>query len=78
MLKPTPEQIRAIANMAHNSNWDVVVDWVRDSLIKQSIANNSSVGETTVKNQGRNLELKELLDHIQKVPQYIENERAKK
>lgn len=73
MLKPSNDVIRAMANLTGNPNWDTFTNWVQDSLFAQSVANNSTVGDAVIRNQGRNLELDELLKHIRKSPTYTEN-----
>jgi hypothetical protein len=73
MIQPTPNVIRAIINLESNSFWKEMVGWIQDSLVTQSIANNNSIGETTIKNQGRNLELAELLKHIKAAKGYEQN-----
>jgi hypothetical protein len=73
MIRPTDNQIRAIINLESNTFWKEVVSWIESSLITQSIANNASVGEVTIKNQGRNQELQDLLKHINKVREYEAN-----
>jgi hypothetical protein len=78
MIQPTPNVIRAIINLESNSFWKEMVGWIQDSLVTQSIANNNSIGETTIKNQGRNLELAELLKHIKAAKGYEQNAKDAK
>lgn len=73
MIKPNDKVIRAMNNLAGNISWQEITEWISDSLIQQSVANNSASGETTVKTQGRNLELAELLKHIKNSHVYQEN-----
>jgi len=75
MLKPSTETIKAIINLESNPFWKEVVKWLNDSLISQSIQNNKNRGEDTIKMQGRNIEIAELLHHIKESRTYAENER---
>ena len=78
MIKPTPDVIRAIINLESNVMWQTVVKWIETSLIKQSLANNAFRGEDTVKGQGRNMELDELLKYINKARDYQDNAKDTK
>jgi hypothetical protein len=71
MIKPDGEILRAIAGQRHSSQWDTIVQWMRDSLIDQSLRNNYLTGEYTIKGQGRALELDELLNYIDKAEEYL-------
>lgn len=78
MIKPSDDVIRAIINLESNVMWKEIVSWIEKSLIKQSLANNSSVGENTIKGQGRNMELDELLKYINKARDYQDNAKDTK
>jgi hypothetical protein len=73
MLKPTEKQIRAILNLEGNVSFEEIIDWINESLISQSIANNHAMGELAIKGQGRNLELEEILKHIKNSRTYQKN-----
>jgi len=73
MLKPDEKIIRAIINLESNVSFQEIVKWIEDSWLKQSVANNKLSGEATIKGQGRNLELEELLTHIRKCREYEAN-----
>jgi 3-dehydroquinate dehydratase len=73
MIKPTEKVIRAMHNLENNPSWQEIVEWISNSLITQSVANNSSKGEETIKMQGRNLELQEILKHYSNREGYINN-----
>jgi len=78
MIKPSDKVIRAVIALEGNTFWAEILDWLHDSLITQSIANNSSTGEVSVKNQGRNLELQELLKFIKQARAFQENAKEAK
>lgn len=73
MIKPSESIIRALGQLENNPAWQEIVKWIDDSLVKQSIDNNYKSGEETIKNQGRNLELDELVKHISKTHIYKNN-----
>jgi hypothetical protein len=73
MIKPSEKVIRAMLNLENNLSWQEIVSWIEESLLAQSIANNNSIGEQTIKNQGRNQELAEIVKHIKNRNQYQEN-----
>lgn len=74
MIKPTNEVIKSIVNLESNPFWKEIVQWFKDSLVEGSIKNNKSIGENTLKGQGRNLELEDILEHISKARTYLENQ----
>lgn len=78
MIKPNEDVIRALSNLEGNFNWRVITEWINESLFAQSVKNNHSKGEDTVKMQGRNLELEELLKHIKNSGTYKENLKEKR
>ena len=78
MIKPSDDTIRAIINLESNVMWQEIVSWIERSLIKQSLANNSFTGEATIKGQGRNMELDELLKYINKARDYQDNAKDTK
>jgi hypothetical protein len=73
VIKPNDKVIRAINNLDGNLSWQEITGWIEESLFTQSVANNSSCGEVTIKNQGRNLELAEILKHIKNFKTYQNN-----
>ena len=73
MIKPAPDTLRAISNLAGNPNWQVFIQWVDESAILQSIKGNKTRGEETIIMQGRNLELESLLNYITKASEYLRN-----
>jgi hypothetical protein len=73
MNKPTDEVARAISSLENNPMFVELVQWIKDSLIDQSIKNNNNKGEDTIKMQGRNLELEELVKHIENATTYVQN-----
>jgi hypothetical protein len=73
MIKPNNEVIKSIINLESNPFWKEIVKWLNASLIDGSIKNNKSIGEETIKRQGRNLELEDILEHISKARIYQEN-----
>lgn len=78
MLKPTEKIARALMNLDSNLSWQEIIQWIKDSLYEQSIANNHTLGADTIKMQGRNLELEELLKHIENRYQYQSNLKGRK
>lgn len=70
MIKPSDTVIRAIINLDNNLSFEEIVAWIRDSLYAQSIAANHLQGEATIKAQGRNLELEEILKHVKNAHDY--------
>lgn len=72
MIKPSDNVIRAILNLDNNLSFEEITTWIRDSLYTQSIAMNHLQGEATIKAQGRNLELEEILKHIKNAHNYQE------
>ena len=78
MLKPNENVIRALINLEGNISWNEIVAWIDKSLLTQSIANNKLTGEATIKGQGRNLELEDLLTHIRKCREYELNAKETK
>jgi len=70
MIKPSENVIRAIIGLEGNTFWKEVVAWVNKSLMTQSLSANKLSGEATIKMQGRNLELEELITHISKAREY--------
>ena len=73
MIKPNEEIARAILNLQDNSSFELLAKWIHDSAVDISIRNNASVGDMTLKNQGRALELYELLGHLEKAYTYLMN-----
>jgi hypothetical protein len=73
MIKPSSSTARAISNLESNPNWKVFIQWVDESAILQSIKGNRMRGEETIINQGRNLELEDLLKHISRASDYLKN-----
>ena len=73
MIKPSDKVIRAMKNLEGNVSWQEITGWIEESLFTQSVANNSSCGEATIKNQGRNLELAEILKHVKNLKIYQDN-----
>ena len=75
MIKPNESQIRSLVSLSGDINWECFVGWLEESLKEQAIANSTSSGEITIKNQGRCLELKEILNHISNTSNYLQNIR---
>lgn len=73
MIKPDEKIIRAILNLHGDVSWMCIIEWISNSLINQSVDNNKNSGEMSIKGQGRNLELIDLLNHIKKAPEYLKN-----
>ena len=73
MIAPSEKTARALANLANNENWKIFIQWVDESAILQSIKCNRMRGEETIIMQGRNLELEDLLKHINKASEYLAN-----
>lgn len=73
MIRPNNEVIKSIIALESNPFWQEIVKWINDSLIDGSMKNNKSIGEETIKRQGRNLELEDILEHIFKARIYNEN-----
>ncbi|MFA5340244.1 MAG: hypothetical protein WC332_00560 [Clostridia bacterium] len=74
MNKPDKEIVRAIIGLRENTQFKTIVKWLNDSLISQSISNNKNRGEATIICQGRNLEIADILNHISKAHEYLNNE----
>jgi hypothetical protein len=75
MLNPTERQQRALVNLTGDVNWREIVQWVADSLVGQSIEANLLEGERATVRRGGNLELMDILKHIDKNGQYLANAR---
>lgn len=73
MINPTESISRALVSLSGNPNWEEIVQWFDDSLVKQSILNNKLSGDDAIKGQGRGLEILDLLKHIGKADKYLEN-----
>lgn len=71
MKRPDEKILRSIVNLENNASWHTIVMWLSESLEEQSLQNNKTSGEITIRNQGRNLELLEILEHIEKARQYL-------
>jgi len=78
MLKPTETEIRAMSGLLANSNFDIFVEWLRNSAITQAVSNCKLEGERAIKGAGGVIELQDLLSHINKTPEYIANFRETK
>ncbi len=75
MLKPDDDVIRALKNLQGNISFERFVKWIDESLSTQAIDNCSSIGEITIKVQGRCLELREILNYINNVDNFLVNLR---
>jgi|GEM_PF-2537883 hypothetical protein len=64
MKKPDDDIIRSISALSENQFWKILVQWFRDSLYEQAIANAHLTGELAIKGQGKVLELETLLKCI--------------
>ncbi len=73
MIAPSEITARAIVNLSGNQNWEVILQWIDESAILQSLKNNHNRGEETIIMQGRNLELEDLLKHVKRVGGYLDN-----
>ncbi len=73
MIRPSNDVMRAILNLETNTFWKEIVNWIHQSLLTQSVTNNKNTGENTIKVQGRNLELEELLKYVSKVHDFMDN-----
>jgi hypothetical protein len=73
MNQPNEEVVRAIIGLSNNPNFDVFVDWLRDSLISQSVQNNHKLGEVAIRAAGGNIELENILKHIDSAQDYLIN-----
>lgn len=77
MNKPNEKQVRAMVNLKGNPSWVEFVEWLEESLESQSLSVNHASGENTIKMQGRNLEIEEILKHIESCFTYSDNLRRK-
>ncbi|MGA3282523.1 MAG: hypothetical protein ABSD50_16260 [Smithella sp.] len=73
MIKPDENVIRAIKNLSGNTSFECIIEWIDNSLSEQAINNCNSVGENTIKIQGRCLELKEILNYINNADNFLIN-----
>ena len=71
MIKPTEEVVRAIASLSASMAFDTFTTWLRESLFTQAVQSCHNTGEAAVKKAGGCLELEEILNHIDKIPEYI-------
>jgi hypothetical protein len=78
MIRPSDNVLRAIVALEGNTFWKEIVGWIETSLITQSLANNKATGEATVKMQGRNLELQDIMTNIKDARRFQENAREAK
>lgn len=78
MLKPDNDTNRAFIALENNTFFQEVLLWIEESLKEQSISNNKSSGEVTIKTQGRNLELEEILKYVRNARQYEQNAKESK
>jgi len=66
MIDPDKETLKSIINLKHHKDFLNVLKWFTDSLMIQSIENNSTTDEIGFRvNQGRSLEDKQFLDHVE-------------
>jgi len=78
MIQPTEKIVRAMVNLDGNLSWKEFVQWLEDSLTEQSTKVNHLSGEATIKMQGRNVEIEEILKHINKRHEYMKNYQGRK
>jgi len=78
MLKPDNDTNRAFIALENNDFFKEILLWIEESLKEQSIANNKNSGEITIKTQGRNLELEEILKYVRNARQYEQNAKETK
>ena len=78
MITPDEEISMAIFRLRGDPNFLRIVQWLNDSLVSQSKDNNHTTGPETIKNQGRNLELENLISHIKDAGPNIDRLRAPK
>lgn len=74
MIDPDKETLKAVIALKHNRDFLTVLKWFTDSLMIQSIENNSNMGADTGFRvmQGRNLEDKAFLDHVENAEKLFE------
>jgi len=66
MIDPDKETLKSVIALKRNGDFLNVLKWITDSLMIQSIENNSTMEEGPFRiNQGRNLEDKAFLDHVE-------------
>ncbi len=78
MLKPSEDILRALVSLEGKPDWKEICEWLRDSLIQQSIQNNKSQGDATRIIQGRNQELEEILNYADKAREHLVRARESK
>ena len=65
MIDPDKETLKSVIALKHNRDFLNILKWFTDSLMIQSIENNSTGDEPSFRiNQGRNLEDKAFIDHV--------------
>lgn len=66
MISPDRDILMAIVRLRGDANFEKLTSWMRLSLDRQSRDNNHvREGDVSSQNKGRNLELEELLGHIE-------------
>lgn len=65
MIQPNDKVLSSILSLQSNKDFQEIIAWLKRSLAKVSIDNNHCMGELTIKNQGRGLELQEITDAIE-------------
>lgn len=65
MISPTKDEVRALVNLkSAGKDFEVVMRWIHNSMVQQSLDNNQQRNETEYRLiQGRNIELSEILEH---------------
>jgi hypothetical protein len=66
MIDPDKETLKSVIALKHNRDFLNILKWFTDSLMIQSIENNGTGDEITFRIiQGRNLEDKAFIDHVE-------------
>jgi hypothetical protein len=79
MIRPDEKVLRAILSLEGNPNWEIIRHWFRESLGEVFLDQGVYVPELTKYpfNAGRNKELKELVNHIDKARESLEKIKPK-
>jgi len=72
MIDPDKETLKSVIALKHNKDFLNILKWFTDSLMIQSIENNNTSGNITILNQGKNLEDKAFLDHVENAEKLFE------
>lgn len=67
MVKMDEDTIRSVRNLANNENFKVFLEWMKTSMIEQSLKNNYTDDDlSNRRNQGANRELETIIKEVER------------